>query len=49
MGGYSAEAARFFEYKSHGVGAVKDPKRRILSDVQAAQYGSDEVLAGWKP
>jgi len=49
MGGYSAESARFFEYKSHGVGAVTDPKRRILSDNQASQYGVDEVLGGWRP
>ncbi len=49
MGGYSAESARFFEYKNHGVGAVKDPKRRVLSDNQASQYGVDEVLGGWKP
>jgi pectinesterase len=49
MGGYGPEAARFYEYKSHGVGAVKDLKRRVLSDVQANQYGVDEVLAGWKP
>lgn len=49
MGGYSAEAARFFEYKSHGVGAVKDPKRRVLSDNQASQFSVDEVLGGWKP
>jgi pectinesterase len=49
MGGYGPEAARFFEYKSHGVGAVKDPKRRVLSDVQASQYSAEEVLGGWKP
>ncbi|MEO5814519.1 MAG: pectinesterase family protein [Gemmatimonadaceae bacterium] len=49
MGGYGPEAARFFEYKSHGVGAVQDLKRRVLSDVQASQYGADEVLGGWKP
>jgi pectinesterase len=49
MGGHGPEAARFFEYKSHGVGAVKDPKRRVLSDVQANQYGVDEVLGGWRP
>ncbi len=49
MGGYGPETARFFEYKSHGVGAVKDPRRRVLTDEQASQYGINEVLAGWKP
>ena len=49
MGGYGPEAARFFEYKSHGVGAVKDPRRRILTEAQATEYSVDLVLGGWKP
>ncbi len=49
MGGFSPDSARFFEYHDHGVGAVKNPKRRVLSDVEAVRYTQDEVLAGWKP
>jgi pectinesterase len=49
MGVYGPETARFFEYQSHGVGAVKHPGRRTLTDEQARQYGVDEVLGGWKP
>ncbi|CAN5921678.1 pectinesterase family protein [soil metagenome] len=49
MGGYASDAARFYEYHDHGVGAVKNPARRLLSDVEAVRYSQDEVLAGWKP
>ncbi|MEP6731081.1 MAG: pectinesterase family protein [bacterium] len=49
MGGFIPESARFFEYKSHGVGAVKTLGRRVLSDEQAAQYRVEEVLGGWRP
>jgi pectinesterase len=49
MSGYSPQMARFFEYESHGVGAVKNPARRVLTDDQARQYGIEEVFGGWKP
>ena len=49
MGGYGPETARFFEYHDHGVGAVKNPARRLLSDVEAVRYAPNEVLAGWQP
>ena len=49
MGGYGPETARFFEYRSHGVGAVKHPARRVLTDEQASHYGVQEVLGGWIP
>ncbi len=49
MGGYGPETARFFEYHDHGVGAVKNPARRLLSDAEAVRYTPSEVLAGWKP
>ena len=49
MGGFGPETARFYEYHDHGVGAVKNPGRRLLSDVEAVRYTQDEVLAGWKP
>ena len=49
MGGYTADRARFFEYHDHGVGAVKNPARRLLNDAEAVRYAPNEVLAGWKP
>ena len=49
MGGYDPGSARFFEYRSHGVGAVKHPARRILTDEQSRRYGVQEVLGGWIP
>jgi pectinesterase len=49
MGGYGPETARFYEYHDHGIGAVKNPARRLLSDFEAVRYTQDEVLAGWKP
>ena len=49
MGGYGPDAARFYEYHDHGVGAVKNPARHLLSDVESVRYTQDEVLAGWKP
>ena len=49
MGGFGPDGARFYEYHDHGVGAVKNPARRLLSDVEAVRYTQDEVLAGWKP
>ena len=49
MGGFGPEAARFFEYRNHGVGAVKNPARRTLNDADATRYAIREVLGGWKP
>ena len=49
MGGFGPEAARFFEYHDHGVGAVRHPARRLLNDAEAVRYAPNEVLAGWKP
>ncbi|CAN5305483.1 pectinesterase family protein [soil metagenome] len=49
MGGFGPETARFFEYHDHGVGAVKNPARRVLSDVEAVRYAPSEVLGGWEP
>jgi pectinesterase len=49
MGGFGPETARFYEYHDHGIGAVKNPARRVLSDVEAVRYAPSEVLRGWKP
>ena len=49
MGGYQPGTARFFEYHDHGVGAVRNPARRLLNDAAALRYGINEVLGGWKP
>ena len=49
MGVFGPETARFFEYHDHGVGAVKHPARRTLTDAQAAGYSMADVLAGWVP
>ena len=49
MGAYGPETARFFEYHDHGVGAVKNPARRVLNDAEATRYSISEVLGGWKP
>jgi pectinesterase len=49
MGGFGPETARFFEYHDHGVGAVKNPARRMLNDAEATRYAISEVLGGWKP
>ncbi|MEO8621946.1 MAG: pectinesterase family protein [bacterium] len=49
MSGYGPEKARFFEYHDHGVGAVKNPARRLLNDAEALHYTISEVLSGWKP
>lgn len=46
---YEPEGARFFEYKSTGPGANNSPKRRQLSDSDAAVYTVANVLSGWLP
>jgi pectinesterase len=42
-------AARFFEYRSRGPGAVASPTRRVLSDGDARSYTPALVLDGWLP
>ena len=49
LGGFGPETARFFEYRNHGVGAVKNPARRTLNEADATRYAISEVLGGWKP
>ncbi|WP_160153205.1 pectinesterase family protein [Microbulbifer sp. ALW1] len=46
---FRPEDSRFFEYKSHGPGAQKNPKRRHLSDEEAKAYTAERILAGWNP
>lgn len=41
--------SRFFEYGSHGPGALKNAKRPTLTASQAANYSSTNVLNGWRP
>jgi pectinesterase len=42
------EDARFFEYRNKGPGAVAHPKRRQLTDVQAAAFTRERLLEGWR-
>ncbi|MDB4914791.1 MAG: Pectinesterase [Gemmatimonadetes bacterium] len=49
MGGYEPLQARMFEYRSHGVGSVADPIRRILTEDEAQHYAIRDVLGGWQP
>lgn len=46
---YEPEGARFFEYRTTGPGAIKSPRRRQLSDTEAASFTAANVLAGWLP
>lgn len=46
---FEPEAARFFEYRSTGPGAVSSPSRRVLTDAEAAWYAPAQVLRGWDP
>lgn len=46
---YEPENARFFEYETSGPGAMKGPKRRQLTDSEAATYTASNVLGGWIP
>jgi pectinesterase len=46
---YEPEGARFFEYGTKGPGAVRSPKRRQLSEKEAAAYTIANVLGGWLP
>ena len=47
--GAALAAARFFEYRSAGPGAVAHPARRRLTDAEARNFTVDKVLGGWKP
>jgi pectinesterase len=46
---FEPNAARFFEYRSAGPGAVASPTRRVLSDGDARSYTPALVLDGWIP
>lgn len=46
---FTPEDSRFFEYRSNGPGAVSSPKRRQLTEAQAADYTRDKVFGDWRP
>ena len=46
---HEPESARFFEYATTGPGAVKSPRRRVLTPEDARRYTPANVLGGWKP
>jgi pectinesterase len=46
---FEPSAARFFEYRSSGPGAVAAPTRRVLGDGDARTYTPALVLDGWTP
>jgi pectinesterase len=41
--------SRFFEYGSHGPGAINSPNRPALDDIAVKWYTAAHVLDGWKP
>jgi pectinesterase len=41
--------SRFFEFGSHGPGAIKSAKRPTLTESEAAYYSIANVLNGWRP
>jgi pectinesterase len=41
--------SRFFEFGSHGPGAIKSSKRPTLNEKEAAWYTPAHVLNGWLP
>lgn len=45
---FQPEDSRFFEYRSKGPGAAVNPKRRQLTDVQAAQFSRERLLGDWR-
>lgn len=49
MSGFSANDARFFEYKNTGPGVVLNDSRRQLTESDAAQATIVHVLDGWNP
>jgi pectinesterase len=46
---FEPSAARFFEYRSTGPGAVASPTRRVLGEGDARTYTPALVLDGWTP
>ncbi|WP_295797721.1 pectinesterase family protein [uncultured Microbulbifer sp.] len=46
---FTPENSRFFEYGSHGPGAAVTPKRRQLTQAEAARYTLDNIFGDWKP
>lgn len=46
---FEPAAARFFEYRSTGPGAVASPTRRVLSDGDARTYTPALALDDWRP
>lgn len=52
MSGNLPENARFFEYKNTGPGAVVNSSRRQLTDAQALEFTTENILKGtdnWNP
>ena len=52
MSGNLPENARFFEYKNTGPGAVVNSSRRQLTDAQALEFATENILKGtdnWNP
>lgn len=49
MGGFSAADARLAEYGSTGPGARASATRKVLTDDEAAEYTTEQVLKGWNP
>ncbi len=41
--------SRFFEYKSHGPGALRTPQRPVLPDDATRYHTPDQVLLDWRP
>ncbi|MDZ7268960.1 MAG: pectinesterase family protein [candidate division KSB1 bacterium] len=41
--------SRFFEFESHGPGAIKSARRPTLNEKEAAYYTAAHVLNGWQP
>jgi pectinesterase len=44
---FMPDDARFFEYRNHGPGAVDNPKRRQLSEDEAARLTPATILGDW--
>jgi pectinesterase len=46
---FEPQSARFFEYKSHGPGALVNSERRQLSEKEASKYTLEKIFGGWAP
>jgi len=46
---FTPEESRFFEYQSRGPGAVINPQRPQLTEVQLAHYSLDRIFGDWQP